>query len=186
MKNSIELLQGETLAVCHINENYLVSSLGRVFKKPFSYVRKDNIVTNCGYREMHIFKSTKGYKITRIEGVSKLIHRLVYLSFYPSSDISLQINHIDGNKENNDLANLELCTPKANINHAFDNGLMARTKVDCFNLSGEYVRTYDSVKILCDELGVFNTNVYSMMKGNKYPKQIKGFIFKKSIDKSKM
>lgn len=52
------------------------------------------------------------------------VHRLVMENFCPREDMSeLQVNHIDGNKQNNNLSNLEWCTCKQNIKHACENGL---------------------------------------------------------------
>lgn len=52
-----------------------------------------------------------------------LLHRLVYFSFNPQDDQSLEINHIDGNKLNNKLENLEVVTRSENLKHAFSTGL---------------------------------------------------------------
>jgi hypothetical protein len=51
------------------------------------------------------------------------IHRLLFESFKGNIPINLQINHIDGNKLNNSLANLELVTPLENTRHAWRIGL---------------------------------------------------------------
>lgn len=73
-------------------------------------------------------QSTKrnGYKVVTLykDGVKKqhLIHRLVCMTFNEDEDHSLQVNHIDCDKENNSLLNLEFVTSKENINHAFVNG----------------------------------------------------------------
>lgn len=45
------------------------------------------------------------------------------LTFNPISE-NLQVNHIDGNKSNNSLVNLEWCTDSENKIHAYKNGLM--------------------------------------------------------------
>ena len=48
------------------------------------------------------------------------IHRLLMMTFSPTENMDLlQVNHIDGNRNNNDLSNLEWVTPSENVNHAF-------------------------------------------------------------------
>ena len=51
------------------------------------------------------------------------VHRVVLLTFNPI-DKEKQVNHIDGNKSNNRLENLEWCTDSENKIHAYKNGLM--------------------------------------------------------------
>lgn len=53
------------------------------------------------------------------------IHRIVMNTFKPISE-NMQINHIDGNKLNNALINLEWCTDSENKKHAYANNLMPR------------------------------------------------------------
>lgn len=54
------------------------------------------------------------------------VHRLVLENFKPVDDMeNLQVNHIDGNKQNNNLSNLEWTTCKENIHHAMENNLRA-------------------------------------------------------------
>ncbi len=52
------------------------------------------------------------------------VHRLILENFYPIDNMeNLQVNHIDGNKQNNNLSNLEWVTSKENTIHAHKIGL---------------------------------------------------------------
>jgi len=76
--------------------------------------------------------SYKGYLVSRLSlGSEKLqksisIHRAVICTFTDNIDFSLQVNHKDGDKTNNNLNNLEWCTCKENIQHANKNHLIKR------------------------------------------------------------
>ena len=57
-----------------------------------------------------------------------LAHKLVAITFglifwNEHSSSNMQINHKDGNKENNSVSNLEACTPSENLIHAYKTGL---------------------------------------------------------------
>lgn len=53
----------------------------------------------------------------------KRVHKLVAESFIPNKEEKLVVNHIDGNKLNNNVLNLEWATHKENTAHAIKNGL---------------------------------------------------------------
>lgn len=61
--------------------------------------------------------SNKGYPFIRIKGKMYLVHRLVALAFIPTNDTTLHIDHIDGNRMNNNVSNLRWCTQKENNNN---------------------------------------------------------------------
>lgn len=67
------------------------------------------------------------------------IHKLVAEAFLEKSSTALQVNHKDGNKQNNNVENLEWVTNKENMNHAFKTGLISKA-----NLSAGQKRRYES------------------------------------------
>jgi len=69
-------------------------------------------VNNSGYMVVSI--SRKGLK---------LVHRLVAETWLENPDFLPEINHIDGDKLNNNVSNLEWSTRSKNIKHAYDNNL---------------------------------------------------------------
>jgi hypothetical protein len=71
--------------------------------------------TNCGYVGVVLCKESK-YKSFRI-------HRLIAIAFIPNPDNKPCVNHLDGNKLNNNIDNLEWCTHSENNKHALKTGL---------------------------------------------------------------
>ena len=98
---------------------YAITEEGRVF----SYPKGNN---NMGKFLKH--KKTSGYYSysLRINGTTKdeRLHRLIALTFIPNPDSKPCINHIDGNKLNNSIENLEWCTHKHNMMEASRIGLL--------------------------------------------------------------
>ena len=92
------------------NNNYLISNLGR-FKRN-NKILKLNINTR-GYLYCNI--STNNV-ITKVK-----IHRLVAKAFINNPENKETVNHIDGDKLNNNSNNLEWLTRKENIQHYFQN-----------------------------------------------------------------
>ena len=71
---------------------------------------------------------SNGYYQIKLSKNGKLktfkIHKLVIEHFLNKISKGLVVNHIDGNKLNNNINNLEICTQKDNIRHAIDNNLI--------------------------------------------------------------
>ena len=85
-------------------------------------------VANNRYKRCYV--NAKGYLFCsfRINGRAKtrFVHRLVLMTFNPVEGMeNLQVNHIDGNKQNNNISNLEWCTQSENILHAYRLDLMS-------------------------------------------------------------
>lgn len=71
----------------------------------------------------------------------KRIHRLVAEVFLPNPHGWEEVNHIDGNKLNNDVSNLEWCTREQNMRHAEANHLIPHPKV-LSNEDVDYIRLH--------------------------------------------
>jgi len=101
-------------------DRYLISNHGRIISL-FRKGKKQKRILKPGFDSYH-------YPIVTLYGhnkrQTKTIHRLVALTFISNDDLSLTVNHIDGNKQNNKVTNLEWCSSKKNTQHAFKIGLM--------------------------------------------------------------
>ena len=99
-------------------ELFSVSNRGRLFSKRTNKILKQNIVGN-GYNAC----------VTKLNGrkgsnLVMKIHREVAKAFIPNIDELPFVNHIDGNKLNNNVENLEWVTPQGNVVHAIETGLL--------------------------------------------------------------
>lgn len=105
---------------------YRISNKGRVK----CILRRNNAYNNY-YKANYIMKdfNNKGYRRIqlRTDNGKKLtigVHRLVALTFLPKVEGKTIVNHIDGNKSNNNVENLEWCTHQENVYHVINTGLL--------------------------------------------------------------
>lgn len=96
-----------------------ISSIGRVWKAA-NKSRKERILTEFP-------KDRDGYcrcSVQKLDGTwtSQPVHRLVAKAFIPNLDNKQAVNHIDGNRTNNRVENLEWVTPRENVIHSFKFG----------------------------------------------------------------
>ena len=112
---------------------YQVSNLGNI--KHLKFKKKNVLTGGFSLIKERILKPVKhynGYVYVDLHknGSHKItaIHRIVALNFIDNINNKPQVNHFDGNKENNNVINLEWCTMSENMIHALNNGL-SRTKL---------------------------------------------------------
>ncbi|WNL63116.1 HNH homing endonuclease [Citrobacter phage Ci1] len=116
-------------------EYFQISNFGRVFSK------RSNKILKYSRSGLYLAISTK--LNGRGKSTCLKIHRLVAEAFIPNPNNFSVVNHKDGNKHNNHVDNLEWCTQKENMIHAFDTGLKVPiVGVDMYNskLSEQDVR----------------------------------------------
>ena len=110
-------------------DSYQVSNMGRVRSVGRVVTCSDGRVRKYKGRVLKPYVNTSGYERVKLcnDGRCKVrtVHRLVLETFKPHVDMSdLEVNHMDGNKLNNHLTNLEWVTGRDNILHAHDTGLV--------------------------------------------------------------
>lgn len=86
--------------------NYQVSSKGRIRNKATKAIKK-SFINERGYAIVSLYKE-KRLKTFRV-------HRLVAQAFIPNPQNLPEVNHLDENKQNNQLTNLEWCTREYNL-----------------------------------------------------------------------
>src|SRR5699024_11876284 len=81
--------------------------------------------------KLKLYKTGKGYYQISHQQELFYVHRLVAGAFLPNPLDKPFVNHIDGNKLNNDMSNLEWVTASENTLHAYESGLMTKKQYEC-------------------------------------------------------
>ncbi len=150
---------------------YQVSNFGRVvskdricwngtgnFKKN-SKILKQNLA-GAGYSFLGLHKDLKTKHC--------YVHRLVAEHFIPNLENKETVNHIDGDKSNNNVSNLEWLSRKENSQHAVDTGLINSHKaVIQYSLNGEYIAEYKSCKQAQDVTGICRRQIGAVCNGHR-------------------
>lgn len=145
-----------------------VKSLERYSSKYFNNLTKrinakkikGKILTSKKGKYLFVMLSKNGkYK-------TKSIHRLVAEAFIDNPNNYNCVNHIDGNKYNNSINNLEWCSVSQNNIHAYRNGLNKRNKkVLQYDMNGNFVKEWNSVRQVGKELGISFTQIGACARG---------------------
>lgn len=114
----------------NIEETKIVTYPNYTFSLEYRIDKNGNIWTP--YNGWHLIsqqKIQKGYLRVGLTTKEKgrkffMVHRLVMENFAPiQNSLNFEVNHKDGNKENNSITNLEWCTGSFNVRHSLDTGL---------------------------------------------------------------
>lgn len=159
-----------------VSDRGRIKSLGRnVMHNGVSTYQKERIMCHwCGITSL--YDCVRLYKY----GVRKKfsVHRLVAEHFLPTWNPTLEVNHIDGNRNNNAAVNLEMCTRKENVRHSIihllknDYGEKSSNAKLTNAQAHEIRKTYREGKMtqaaLAAKYGVCNQTISAIIRYKKY------------------
>lgn len=133
-------------------ELYEISSYGNICIK----TKKKLLKLNKNSRGYIVITFTKN-KIQK----SYSVHRLVAEAFIPNPENKPQVNHINGDKTDNRVENLEWCTGSENMQHCYKNNLQKKRfkRVNQYTLDNCFVKQWDSLTQIEKELHIKHSKV---------------------------
>lgn len=136
---------------------YDVSNEGRVRNNKTGRIMKNQVKSN-GYAVLTL----------RIDKTphTQAVHQLVANAFIENERNGCDVNHKDGNKLNNRVDNLEFCTRRENIRHAFSTGLKKpsrQIKVRVIETNQEF----ESIRECARALGVLQNSICYCLNGKQ-------------------
>ena len=142
---------------------YVVTSDGFVIGVKHNKALKPSIVN--GYSRVKLYKNAQPKTFS--------VHRLVADAFIPNKQQKDQVNHIDGNKANNTVENLEWVTQSENQIHAFQHGLntttfaneATRKRVAQKTIDGKLLKVFESISEASRQTGIPAGNITHCCKG---------------------
>lgn len=164
----------EQWKVIDFASNYEVSNTGFVRNKTTKYILKGRKTVN-GYLQVSLKIDDEN------KFMNKYIHRLVAQFWLDNVDNKKEVNHIDGNKKNNNILNLEWVTAKENSNHrvnVLNKKITDNKKVGMFNKQNQLIQIFNSVKQAGQYFGKSRVNIDNALKHKNNQQTAYGYIWK--------
>ena len=186
-------INNEKIVPCKYHENYYISRTGHIYS---SYIPGGNGKTDISrLHELKYSKDKDGYYRVVLSKKGhkqyKKIHTLMVEQFIRPLTENDVVNHIDGNKQNNCIDNLEITTVKGNTQHAHKMGCCKKdVRINViFNGTTYYFPSMASCISHFPDLSIHylnqirkNTVIYSMVlftkEGNKINAYYNGLLYK--------
>lgn len=132
-------------------------------------ISKDNKVYHRKEQVMPLYNRS-GYYIVCLSknGIAKnyFVHRLIALTFIPIIEGKNYVNHIDGNKLNNSIENLEWCTHSENMVHAVKKLKVGpQKKVYRYSMNGEFLDEWNTLEEAGKTFNIHPTNIGACCRG---------------------
>jgi HNH endonuclease len=168
-RNIIVLEEGEVIKDVNIDACkgfYMITNFGRIFNK----------ITNKELHS-HVNNCYKMFQLKNYKHVS--IHKIVYLTFGGEIEKGKVIDHIDGDKLNNRIDNLQCVSISENCINSFKNNPNMRKDriVQAFNEEGEFIKEFKNLNDAKDFINhKAKTSINSCITGQK--KMAGGFVWK--------
>ena len=140
---------------------YQISEDGTVYNtKTHRYLK--GTTDKDGYIKIHI--SCPELKVSKV----LFLHRMVAETFIPNDNpLKNQVNHIDGNKKNNVVSNLEWVTNKENSEHAWKHNLVQTGKeVFCYDKDKNFIGSFASMGMAAKFLEIHRDTIYRNLDSN--------------------
>ena len=158
---------------------FLVSNKGRV-KNGLT----DKIVTPSLWGDYYSVILSHNFEKHGIVSKTITLHRLVVSAFIPNPNNLPYINHKNENKLNNEVENLEWCTPQYNRQYGSTTKNMIETKkkngsikkICQLTLDGDYLNTFESTNEASKQTSVSKSGIQQCCK-RQFCKQMKGYVF---------
>lgn len=134
-------------------ENYEVSNLGKVRNIKSGRILKPYL-NQSGYLRHHLYGHDKQKEL--------FLHRIIAIAFIDNPEEKPCVNHIDENKLNNDLSNLEWCTVRENIIHGTRTKRVAEKhfkKVIQLDLNDNVLNEFESMTQAGQETGIDESSI---------------------------